>query len=85
MTQPMPDPNTASEEPLLTIGTVVAFASAVLGVLVAFGLPLTGDQRTAILSVVGVAAPVVVAIWGRQRVYAPASVAALLGGSRGQH
>lgn len=71
-------PDESSTEPLVSVGTITAAATAVVGLLVAFGLDLTDTQRTAILGVVGVLAPVVVAVWGRRRVYAPATVARLL-------
>lgn len=72
------EPNTDSSEPLVTVGTITAAVTAVLGVLVAFGLDLSDDQKTAVLGVVAVVAPFVVAFWGRRQVYAPATVARLL-------
>lgn len=75
-----PDP--ASAQPLLSVGTITAIGTALVGALVAFGLDLTDDQQSAILAVLGVAAPIVVALWGRRRVYAPATVARLLAARR---
>ncbi len=72
------DPDPESVEPLVTVGAVTAAASAALALVAAFGLNLTEDQRAAILGVVGVAAPFVVAWIGRRRVYSPATVARLL-------
>lgn len=77
-----PDPNTASAEPLISVATVTAAATALVGLMVAFGLDLTADQRTAILGLVAVVAPIVVAAWGRRKVYSPASVAKLLAARR---
>jgi len=72
------EPDETSSEPLFSVGTITAAATAVIAALVAFGLPVTDDQQAAILGVVGVIAPIVVAVWGRRRVYAPATVARLL-------
>ena len=52
-------------EPLITIATITAGGTAVLGLLVAFGVPITEGQQVAILGVVAVVAPVVVALIGR--------------------
>lgn len=72
------EPNESSTEPLFTVGTVTAVAAAVLALVAAFGLDLSEDQKTAVLGVVAVAAPFVVAWLGRRRVYSPATVAKLL-------
>lgn len=53
-------------EPVLTVGGIGAAAAAILALLVAFGVPLTDDQQTAILGVVAVAAPVIVAVIARR-------------------
>lgn len=66
------------EEPLVTVGTVTAGASAVIALLVAFAVTLSEVQVTAILGVVAVLAPTVVAVVGRRKVYAPATVKTLL-------
>jgi hypothetical protein len=50
-----------SNEPLLSVGTLTAIATAIIGLLVAFGVNLTGEQQTAVLSVVAVLAPLAVA------------------------
>lgn len=47
-------------EPVITVATVVSAATALLAVLVAFGLPVTDTQQAALLGVVAVAAPLVV-------------------------
>jgi len=62
------------KEPLWTVGGVAALAAAVLGVIVAAGVPIGADLREAILVLVGVVAPLVVAGVARSRVYSPASV-----------
>lgn len=46
-------------EPALTVGAITAAVSAILALLVAFGLDLSDDQTAAILGVVAVLAPLV--------------------------
>lgn len=72
------EPDETSGEPLFTVGGITAAASALLALVAAFGLDLTDDQQAAVLGVIGVLAPIVVALWGRRKVYAPATVARLL-------
>lgn len=55
-------------EPALTTSGVTSAATAVLALLVAFGADLTPEQRTAILGVVAVVAPVIVGVVVRQQV-----------------
>lgn len=76
MQEHTPDPD--STEPLVTVGSLTAAATALLALLVAIGLDLSADQQSAILGVVAVVAPIVVAVVGRRRVYSPATVARLL-------
>lgn len=61
-------------EPLVTLASITAGATALLGLLVAFGVPLTEGQQVAVLAVVAVAAPFVVALAGRVRVTPNANV-----------
>ena len=49
-------------EPVLTVAGVTAAVSAVIALLVAFGVDLTEAQTNAILGVVAVAAPLVVVV-----------------------
>lgn len=58
----------SNSEPVWTTAGVTAAAAAIVGLLVAFGLPLTGDQQAAILGVVGVVAPLIVALVARNQV-----------------
>lgn len=51
--------NAARTEPVLTTASITAAVSAVIALLVAFGVDLTEAQTTAILGVVAVAAPLV--------------------------
>lgn len=76
MTTNKPDPD--STEPALSAGAVAAAIGAVLTLLMSFGVDLTESQTKAILGVVLIAGPVVVAAVIRARVYAPATVARLL-------
>jgi hypothetical protein len=65
------------KEPLITVGTITAIASAVVAALVAFGLNLTEAQTTAILGIVAVAAPIAVTWIGRGKVASPATLRAV--------
>jgi hypothetical protein len=55
-------------EPLVTVASFTALIGAVIALLVAFGVPLTGEQQTAILGITTVVAPLVVALLVRSRV-----------------
>lgn len=68
----------APKEPLLNVGVTIALATAILGALTAFGLNIDDDRQSAILAVVGVLAPIVVALIGRTKVWSPASVRAAI-------
>ena len=61
-------------EPLISVSSIVAAATAVIALLVAFGVPLTEDQKVAILGLVGVLAPVIVALVTRGKVTPNAAV-----------
>ncbi len=68
-------------EPLISISSIVAAATAIVALLVAFGVPLTEDQKVAILGLVGVIAPVIVALVTRGKVTPNAAVVEGLNGS----
>jgi len=55
-------------EPLVTVASITAAVTAFLALLAAFGLPLSDTQQTAVLGVVAVTAPLVVALLTRPRV-----------------
>jgi hypothetical protein len=57
-----------TREPLVTAATITALVTALIGLLVAFGVDLTDDQQTAVLGVVAVVAPLVVALFTRSKV-----------------
>lgn len=65
---------TTQREPAVIVGTITAVAAAAVTAAVAFGLDLTDEQRTAILGLVAVLAPIVAAIVTRPRVTPNAKV-----------
>lgn len=54
------------KEPIVTVAAITGIVSALLALLVAFGLQLSEEQTTAIMGVVGVTAPFVVAVIARR-------------------
>lgn len=79
---PVPDPATAPSEPLLTVGGIGSAATALISLLLAFGLPLSGGKQEAILSAVAIIAPILVAVVGRSKVFSPRTVALMIGRHR---
>jgi len=65
-------------EPLFNRALVVTVATLILDAVVAFGVPISNDQRAAIIAVVSVIAPIVLAAWARSHVYSPAKVVQLV-------
>lgn len=61
-------------EPLVTIASITAAATAVIAALVAFGVNLDDAQTEAIMGLVAVAAPLIVAAVARRHVSSPATV-----------
>lgn len=55
-----------NNEPIVTVAGVSSAVSAVIALLVAFGLQLTVEQTAAIMGVVAVIAPIVVALIARK-------------------
>lgn len=66
----------APKEPLLTVGTITAIVTAGLVLLASWGVSISDDRQAAILGVVAVLAPLIVALIGRLKVWSPASVRA---------
>lgn len=64
----------APSEPLLSVGTLTAAATAVVGLAVVFGVDWSAEQTGAVLGVVAVLAPLIVALVGRMKVFSPATV-----------
>ncbi|MEV6693357.1 hypothetical protein AB0M35_17995 [Micromonospora sp. NPDC051196] len=71
-------PNPDSTEPVMSAAAITAAVTAMIALLVAFGLELSADQQAAILGVVAVVGPLVAGWWARRTAYAPATVARLL-------
>jgi hypothetical protein len=59
------------KEPSVIVGGITGLVTAILGLLVAFKVPLTPDQQVAILGVVAVIAPFIASIIIRQNVASP--------------
>lgn len=57
-----------NREPLLTTAGIAAIVSAIVALLVAFGLDLSEGQTAAILGVVSVLAPLIVGLLARRKV-----------------
>ncbi len=74
----------AAKEPLLTVGALVTLATALLGLGAKFGLNISDGQKDAILAFLVVAAPFVVALIGRLKVWSPASVRAVVQQARAE-
>lgn len=76
----LPDvpPPGAPKEPLLNVGVVITLCTAILGALASWGMKISDDQQAAILAIVGILAPIVVAVIGRTKVWSPASVRAAI-------
>lgn len=78
MTDPL-DPNVAHPaEPLVTRAVVTTVATLVVDAVVAFGVPISNDQRAAVIAVISVVAPLALAAWARHHVFSPAKVVQLV-------
>lgn len=55
-------------EPLVNRASVVAAVTAVVGLLVAFGVPISAEEKAAVIGLVAVVAPIVVAAITRHKV-----------------
>jgi hypothetical protein len=75
---PATPPPGASKEPLLAVGTITTAVTALIVLAVAYGAHVSGGQQAAILGFIAAAAPLVTAVWGRFRVWSPATVRAAL-------
>lgn len=52
-------------EPIVTTALIVSFVTAMITLLVAFGVPITEDMKLSIIGVTAVIAPILV-IWSRR-------------------
>lgn len=66
-------------EPARIVGLLTSIVTAILALLVAFGLPLSNGQTGAILGVIAATGPVVAGFIIRRHVYAPKTVETLVG------
>lgn len=55
-------------EPVLTAASITAVVAAAIAALVAFGVSLSDDQQKAVLALVAVLAPIVLALVARRHV-----------------
>src|SRR5690606_37607115 len=69
VTRPVPQGAMASE-PATIVGTITAAATAIIALLVAFGMDHRDEKQLAMRGVVAVAAPVIAAVVIRGKVYA---------------
>lgn len=69
------NPATPPAEPVLSVGSAAAAVGAVLTLLISFGVDLTESQVKAILGVVLIGGPVLLAAITRGKVFSPATVA----------
>ena len=69
----------SENEPLLTVGSITAVVTAAIALLVSFGLPISDGQQTAMLRILAVVVPLVVAFIARRKVFSPTTVKKLLG------
>ena len=67
-----------NREPLINVATLTAATGAIIGLLIAFGVPFTDAQKIAILAATTIAAPLIVAAIARTKVAAWTTVAAQL-------
>jgi hypothetical protein len=74
--QPALDPT--DTEPLRGVGIITAAVSAAVGLAIAFGAPISPDSRVAIATAVGPVSALVVWLWGRRKVFSPATVHAMI-------
>jgi hypothetical protein len=73
------DPNVDHPtEPLFNRAIVTTVVTLILDAVVAFGVPISNDQRAAVIAVISVVAPLALAAWARRHVYSPAKVVALV-------
>jgi hypothetical protein len=71
---PNTPPSGAPSEPLVKVGGVIAFLTALFARAGSFGLHISNDQQSALLGFAAVAAPLIVMAWGRVKVFSPKTV-----------
>lgn len=75
MSEFVPDPD--DREPLRRPALWTALATAGVGVLVGYGVPIPDDTRPGLITLVTLVGPLVVWAWGRRRAWSGATVADL--------
>jgi uncharacterized YccA/Bax inhibitor family protein len=65
-------------EPLLSRAGLQTAATVIIGIVVAWGLPLSNTQQAAILFAVGALSPFILAWWARRHVNSPATMKAVM-------
>ncbi len=88
MTTPEPVEPPADEpqpsEPALSVGVQGTIGVAIMNALVVFAVPLSAEQRLAIVGLVTTVVPFVLAFLVRRRVFSPETVRLLLASARDQ-
>ncbi|WP_058234106.1 hypothetical protein [Devriesea agamarum] len=56
------DTNILRSEPVISAATITAIVAALIALLIAFGIPISEDQKVAILGLVAVIAPIIVMV-----------------------
>lgn len=59
--------NIQDTQPVITSATVVAVITALVALLVAFGVPVTEEQKIAIIGFVAVVAPLATIFWSKRK------------------
>jgi hypothetical protein len=70
-----------NREPAKIIGAVAAFLIVVVNAIVLFGLNLSADQVTAVISVINAGGVLATALFIREKVFSPAAVNRIAAGS----
>ena len=70
-------------EPSVVIGAITAFLIVVVNAVVLFGLNLSVDQTTAVISVINAGGALAGALFIREKVFSPATVEKVAGNSLG--
>lgn len=81
MSQLQPDPN--KTQPLAGPGVITSAVAAGIGLLVTLGMDISPESQAQIMTAAAIVAPLLVWLWGRRKVFSPASVHRLLS-ARGQ-